>query len=79
MLAGWTLAINLFTLPFVWFVFPNVIHSYYASLAVSEVFITLLEIAIWRQVMGPKHSVAWAVFLANLASFSIGLALAARP
>lgn len=64
---------NCLTLPFAWFVFPQLISSYYPALILSEIFAFLFEgifyshfLKLWLK-KGLMIS-----FIANLISFSVG-------
>ncbi len=63
------------TLPFVWFVFPNIVGSFALSIAIAEMFAFAMEAAIYLALFNGMRidEAAMASFICNAASFSIGL------
>lgn len=65
--------INLFSLPFVWFVFPYFISDYTNSLLLSEIFVLFFEALLLSTLLSLNFSRAVFVsFVANLISFLVG-------
>ena len=72
----WRVAVlaSTFTHPIVWFVFPRFWPgSYLSTIIVSEIFAWGVE-ALWLKTNGVQRAMLWS-FIANGASFCIGLAL----
>lgn len=61
------------THPFVWFVFPDLLASWWAMVVAAECFAILVE-ALWFSAFGLERPLLWSL-LANGASFGVGLVL----
>lgn len=66
--------ISVITLPFVWFVFPNIINNYIIYVAIAETFAVVAEMIFYFYILKISWSKAFLVsFLCNLTSFLFGL------
>lgn len=70
-----SLALNLLTLPFVWFIFPAVLNNYTLFIIISETFAFLTEGFILYTVLKDLPLAIKVSFLSNSTSFLIGLIL----
>lgn len=61
------------THPVVWFVFPELIESWWITMIVAETFAVFVE-AGWFVVFGLRNAVLWAL-VANGSSVAVGMAL----
>ena len=68
-------AASAITHPFVWFVFPRVVHPYLVMLLFAEAFAVIAEAAWFRRLDMPRP-LFWS-FVANATSVGVGFALRA--
>lgn len=66
--------ISALTLPFVWFVFPNLQLDYFIYVIISELFALTIEMIFYRYYLKTDWQKSFIVsFLCNLASYLFGL------
>lgn len=66
--------ISAFTLPFVWFVFPNLQLDYFIYVIISELFALMIEMIFYKYFFNISWKKSFVIsFICNLASYVFGL------
>ncbi|MFH1667399.1 MAG: hypothetical protein ABH884_00040 [Candidatus Komeilibacteria bacterium] len=72
----WGVFVNLFSLPYLWFVFPLFIPSYDISILIGEILVVIIELVILFKALKISLKEAFSLSLiANFVSYVIGIIL----
>jgi hypothetical protein len=68
-----TVCASSLTIPYVWFVFPNLFENFATAIWISEFFVFVVEVLFYRMFLRLSYKQAFLIsFIANIASFGLG-------